>query len=186
MPLSGPTWVSKFPTSSSLNDLKAPFRASATRFISALRSAGATVIISDTLRPPERAYLMHYCFVIAREGFDPGTVPPMPGVDIQWVHKNAASGANFAASKAAAEHMVSAYGIVFKPVLNTRHTEGKAVDMDISWLANLIIAKPDGTKQTISSIPRTGAGNTDLHAVGASYGVIKLRSDAPHWSSDGH
>jgi hypothetical protein len=27
---------------------------------------------------------------------------------------------------------------------------------------------------------------TDLHALGATYGVIKLVSDPPHWSDDGH
>jgi uncharacterized Zn-binding protein involved in type VI secretion len=27
---------------------------------------------------------------------------------------------------------------------------------------------------------------SDLHAVGASYGVHKLVSDPPHWSDDGH
>jgi hypothetical protein len=188
MSLSGPAWVSKFPTSSSLNDLTEPFRASANRFVSALRAADTAVIIiiSDTLRPPERAYLMHYSFAIAREGLDPGAVPPMAGVDIQWVHKNAAGSVDLARSRAAAEQMVSGYGIVFKPVLDSRHTEGKAVDMDITWQANLVITKADGSKQTISSVPRTGAENTDLHNVGASYGVIKLLSDPPHWSSDGH
>jgi len=186
MAFSGPAWVSKFPTSSSLNDLTEPFRAGANRFVSVLRSAGANVSISDTLRPPERAYLMHYCFAIAREGLDPAAVPPMTGVDIQWAHKNAAGTVDLAGSKAAAEQMVDGYGIVFKPVLNSRHTEGRAVDMDISWQASLVIAKADGSKQTISSVPRTGAENTDLHNVGASYGVIKLLSDPPHWSSDGH
>ena len=29
-------------------------------------------------------------------------------------------------------------------------------------------------------------GNVALRAVGKSYGVIKLASDPPHWSSDGH
>ncbi len=27
--------------------------------------------------------------------------------------------------------------------------------------------------------------NSDLYSVGASYGVIKLISDPPHWSDDG-
>jgi len=34
--------------------------------------------------------------------------------------------------------------------------------------------------------PRTGAGNTALHGVGAGYGVHKIVSDPPHWSDDGH
>jgi hypothetical protein len=177
MPISGPEWVSKFPPSRRLDDLAEPFRSCANRFVAALRAAGATVTIADTLRPPQRAYLMHWSFCIAREAADPATVGPMDGVDIQWVHPNA---------KAAAELMVRAYGVVFRPVLNTRHTSGLAVDMDITWPGDLTIARADGQSVTIASLPRTGAGNTDLHKVGASYGVIKLLTDAPHWSVDGH
>jgi hypothetical protein len=128
---------------------------------------------------------MHYSFAIAREGVDPATVPALAGVDIQWVHTTAGV-ADLSASRAAAEQMVQGYGIVFKPALSSRHTEGKAVDMDVSWSAGLVIAKPDGSKQTISSSPRTGAGNSDLQQIGALYGVVKLLSDPPHWSSDGH
>lgn len=183
---SGASWVSKFPTSRSLDDLVEPFRTNAKGFVSALRAASAAVAISDTLRPPERAYLMHFSFAIARENADPTTVPAMAGVDIQWAHTTAAGTADLAASKAGAEQMIQGYGIVFKPALTSRHTDGKAVDMDISWQGNLVIAKPDGTSKTISSTPRTGAGNGDIQAVGSSYGVIKLLSDPPHWSSDGH
>ena len=186
MPLSGPQWVPKFPTSTSLDDLVDPFRGSARRFIAALKAAHATVTISDTLRPPQRAYLMHFSFAIARESLDPAGVPAMPGVDIQWLHTNAAGQPDLAASRAAAEEMVQGYGIAFKPVLNSRHTEGRAVDMTIGWQNKLVIKKSDGTQQTIASLPRTGAGNTDLHRVGSGYGVVKLVSDPPHWSSDGH
>ena len=172
--------MSKFPTSSSLNDLAEPFRDKANRFILALRNAHATVAIADTIRPPERAYLMHFSFAIAREALDPTTIPPMSGVDIQWVHPTAA------ASKAAAQQMVERYGIVFKPVLKSRHTEGRAIDMTITWQNSLAIVRADGTTVAIASTPRDGAFNTDLHKVGASYGVIKLVSDHPHWSEDGH
>jgi hypothetical protein len=63
------------------------------------------------------------------------------------------------------------YGIVFKPVLSSRHTEGKAVDMDVAWQNDMAVAKGDGSQQTISSAP---------------YGVVKLVSDPRHWFSDGH
>ena len=82
--------------------------------------------------------------------------------------------------------MVQAYGIVFKPVLNSRHTEGKAIDMDITWQGHLTIANAAGAQVAIATQPRTGAGNTTLQGVGATYGVRKLASDPPHWSSDGH
>jgi hypothetical protein len=183
---SGASWVSKFPTSTSLDDLSEPFRIKGKAFISALRAASASVQIADTLRPPQRAYLMHFSFAIARENADPNTVPAMAGVDIQWAHTNGTGAVDLVASKAGAEEMVRGYGIVFKPALTSRHTEGNAVDMDITWQGNLAIAKPDGTSQTILSTPRTGAGNSDLQSVGKLYGVIKLLSDPPHWSSDGH
>jgi hypothetical protein len=38
---------------------------------------------------------------------------------------------------------------------------------------------------TVTSAPRNG-GNASLQQVGQSYGVIKLVSDPPHWSTDGH
>ena len=185
MPLSGPEWVSKFQNSRKLEDLEPGFRDGVTRFLAALRAAGATVNIADTLRPAERAYLMHFSFRIAREAFDPATVPAKAGVDIQWVHPAAGAVTSAQASKAAAERMVAAYGIVFRPALRSRHTEGRAIDMTINWNGDLEIAKADGTMITVTSAPRNG-GNTSLQRVGESYGVIKLVSDPPHWSTDGH
>ncbi len=186
MPLSGPDWVSKFPTSKSTDDLVEPFRTKAKRFISALHAAQASVIVSDTYRPVERAYLMHFAWEIARKNVPPASVEAHAGVDIQWVHLDGLGQPDLAASKAAAEQMVQKYDIQFEPVLTSRHTERLAVDMTISWQGDLTIAQGDGSSTTISSLPRTGAGNLDLHAVGKSYGVIKLVSDHPHWSSDGH
>jgi hypothetical protein len=100
-------------------------------------------------------------------------------VDIEWVHPDRAS------SVSAAQQMVAGYEIVFGPALTSRHTEGNAIDMDITWNGSLTIARSDGSTATISSGPATG-GNLDLQKVGAGYGVVKLASDPPHWSSDGH
>jgi len=182
--LSGGQWVARFPNSASVDDLAEPFRSNARRFVAALRQAQAAVTIAATLRRPERAHLMHFAWAIAREGANPNTVPAKAGVDIQWVHSNG-QGPDLAASKAAAEQMVLGYGIVFKPALTSRHIEGKAIDMTVEWQGNLAITKGNGTSVTISSLPRDGA-NKDLHQVGISYGVIKLVSDPPHWSFDGH
>src|SRR5262249_34956092 len=101
------------------------------------------------------------------------------GVDIQWAHVRAK------ASREAAEQMVEGYGIVFKPALNSRHTEGNAIDMSISWLGDLVISKADGAAVTITSAPRDG-NNASLQQVGLSYGMVKLVTDPPHWSIDGH
>lgn len=183
--LSGKDWVDKFPESTSVDDLKETFRTSAKSFLAALQKAGATVDIASTYRPPERAYLMHYSYKIAKAGLDPSKVPAMDGVDIDWVYKDAKGKMDLAASRNAAQAMVSAYGIVFQPVLQSRHTEGKAIDMDISWSGDLTIDQFGGKGTTITSAPRTG-GNADLQSVGAGYGVHKLATDPPHWSSDGH
>jgi hypothetical protein len=179
MLLSGPEWVVKFPNSRSVDDLAEPFRTKVRRFLTALKDAGAIVTIADTLRRPERAYLMHFAFSIARESADPASVPANAAVDVGWVHPTAQ------ASKDAAELMVQGYGIVFKPALNSRHTEGNAIDMSIAWIGDLVIAKADGTHVTITSAPRSG-DNASLQQVAVSYGVMKLVTDPPHWSSDGH
>jgi hypothetical protein len=84
----------------------------------------------------------------------------------------------------AANKMKNGYGLVYPPARNSRHNEGRAIDMTITWSGDLTIEKKDGTSTTISSSPKNGR-NTDLHIVGATYGVRKLVSDPPHWSDDG-
>jgi hypothetical protein len=184
--LSGAAWVSKFPNSRSVDDLTEPFRAAAKKFISALHTSGATVSINATLRPKERAYLMHWSFCIAQDDLDPEPVPPFPGVDIEWVHRDASGCKQLDASKRAAQEMVDGYGIAYRPVLESRHSQGLAIDMDISWPAPpLNIKDAAGKLVTIKTGKRDGS-NPQLQQVGKSYGVIKLPTDPPHWSSDGH
>lgn len=176
--LSGPAWVARFPTSRSLDDLLDPFRTHAKAFVAALEAGGATVRISATHRPKERAYLMHWAFLIAQNKVDPAVVPPMPGVDIRWAHPTAAR------SRAAAKQMVRGYGMVQVAALNSRHTESKAVDMTISWSGDLEVATHGGSTVRITGGPRNGS-NGQLIEVGRGYGVIKLVTDPPHWSDDG-
>jgi D-alanyl-D-alanine dipeptidase len=185
MALSGSSWVNQFPTSRSVDDLQEPFRSSVGRFLKALTQGGTSLRIADTLRPPERAYLMHWSFAIANATANPAKVPLMSGVDIQWVHTDPTGHPDFAASKSAASDMVRGYGIVFAPALQSRHSEGLAIDITISWQGDLSIIDSTGAAETIRSEPRNGL-NSDLHLIGASYGVIKLVTDPPHWSSDGH
>ncbi|WP_254789780.1 hypothetical protein [Variovorax sp. OV329] len=153
-------------------------------FKTALDAAGATVIISATFRPPERAYLMHWSWRIAN-GAKPESAASMNGVNIEWVHPTDA------ASRKAAEEMVTAFqmnGLQVAPALQSRHTEGAAIDMNISWSDGLEIRSSDGSAQTIESTPRTGM-NAELHKVGATYGVLKFSggaADRPHWSDNGH
>jgi hypothetical protein len=149
-----------------------------------LQNAGATVKINATYRPPERAYLMHYAYRIAREGLDPRQVPARNGVDIDWVHRDSAGKFDLAASRNAAEDMVNAYDIVHRPALYSQHTRRLAIDMSISWEGTLTIRNAKNKTVRITSTPRTGQ-NSKLIAVGKSFGVEKLISDPPHWSSDG-
>jgi len=181
---SGTSWVPRFPGSTSTADLVEPFRTNTERFLAALRAAGANVTISATYRPPERAYLMHYAWMISKNGLDPATVPPMAGVDVCWLHRTATGAPSLKDSRSAASDMVRAYQLKFQPVLTSRHTEGRAIDMTITWGGTLNITDATGKVVSIGK-PRNGADNTTLWNVGASYGVIKLPTDPPHWSDDG-
>lgn len=183
--VSGADWVKQFPPSREVEDLASPFRENMKAFLGALTDAGATVSIATTFRPPERAYLMHYAYRIARERLDPRQVPARQGVDIEWVHRKANGEVDLIASRNAAEDMVDAYGIVYRPALNSQHTRGEAIDMTISWRGTLSIVDASGKIVAIKGTPRNGK-NALLHAVGETYGVKKLNSDPPHWSSDGH
>lgn len=182
--LSGACWCSRFMGSNSTDDLDGEFKTGTESFVSAMRKAGASVNISATYRPPERAYLMHWSWMIANGKTEASAVPTMSGVNIKWDHGNSE------ASKAAAKAMVAGYGMTnlkVAPALSSRHTEKKAIDMTISWTKDLVIVGADGNNVTIKTEPR-GSMNKDLHAVGAGYGVIKFKkgdADKPHWSTDG-
>jgi hypothetical protein len=182
--LSGSVWVSRFPTSVSLNDLDATFKENITNFQSALKEAGASYTTHATKRPKERAYLMHWSWRIVKENYNAKSVPELEGVNIEWWHGDQAK------SKQAAQEMVNGYEIGnlgTKPALNSRHIQGKAIDMSVTWSGNLTIKRADGTKVVISSTPRD-ATNPDLIAVGATYGAIHYSpaaKDKNHWSTDG-
>lgn len=184
---SGTSWVPRFPGSASPEDCLEPFRSNLKAFLAALTAAGAQVDIAATYRPPERAYLMHWSWRIARNLVDPRAVPAMSGVNIGWVHRTTSGDADIPKSRSAASQMVSLYGIVAQPALASRHTERRAVDMDISWIGSLPIRNADGSTTQITTEPRSGM-NEQLIQAGRGYGVIKAQfvGDPPHWSEDGH
>lgn len=182
--LSGADWCSKFPGSSSMDDLEDSFRTGVKNFVASLKKAGASVSIAATYRPPERAYLMHWSWMIANGKVELENIPAKNGVNINWDH------GNDKASKEAATAMVSGYGmsgLKVAPALESRHTERKAIDMTISWKKDLVIQDKDGKEVTIKTEPRSGM-NTELHTIGAGYAVTKFwkgDADKPHWSTDG-
>ncbi len=114
---------------------------------------GAQVTISATKRPEERAYLMHWSWMIAKGHYDASKVSAKAGVNINWWHGDQAK------SEAAAQEMVDGYGInnlQVAPSLKSRHIEGNAIDMSISWSDSLKIKNADGTDVSITSTPRDG------------------------------
>jgi len=187
MELSGAQWAAQFPTSKSLADLLDTVRPKFLGFIASLQNGSASVSIAATYRPPERAYLMHFCCQIAgyrdRDGafhqIAPDEAPAMAGVDIDWTH-----GGDIGAARAAAVAMREAYDIAFPAALISRHTQRRAVDMTIKVLSGAIIKDAQG-------VPYAFHGSADgmdarVIAIGKTFGCLKLFSDPPHWSDDGH
>jgi hypothetical protein len=176
--LSGAAWVSHFPGSKSLDDLKPDFQPKAKRFIEALKAAGVHVRISATFRPEERAYLMHYCCKVADGTVSPDKVPPKAGVEIEWAHRDADGKLNVQASRAAALAMMEAYDIQYPAALISEHTKRNAIDMTITGFENKTVKDGSGNDTELST-------KKDLFKLGATYGVLKLEVDKPHWSGNG-
>jgi hypothetical protein len=162
------------------DDLLPAFRDNVLAFISAMKRGGANVSVAATWRPPERAYLMHWCCMLADSGQDPAAIPPMKGVNIDWT-----CGGSVSIARKNAAAMKRGYGIEFPAALVSRHTQRRAIDMTIRWKNALSVRDFDGRLWRINSAPRSGS-NSDLIKVGATFGVVKLTSDPPHWSEDGH
>ena len=160
-------------------------------------NAHPRVQINATFRPAQRAYMMHYSWLINRNQIAPADVPryqPIGSqtdqVDIDWVHRDPKGKPDLAASRRAALQMVNGFGIAnlrVAPALNSNHVNKRAIDMDISWRGNMEIADADGNTVLINTLPHDGT-NRRLIEVGATYSVHHLRNvnaDRPHWSHDG-
>jgi hypothetical protein len=173
-----------------LKDLRGSFRDRAEAFVEALRASGAVVTISATFRPPQRAYLMHWSWLIVKRNLDPASVPEMNGVEINWMHEDAEGNYSRQLSVAGARAMVEGFNIQrlgVAPALQSRHTLGFGIDMNIRWNGALALPDAYGNIVQITGTPRTGM-NLQLRRVGESYGVIKYNRagrDDPHWSDNG-
>jgi hypothetical protein len=176
--LSGPHWCDRFPGDRTTATLRQPFRRGVIAFITALERAGAHVSIASTHRPIERAYLMRCAWDVFHHKARPGNLPRLPGVDIEWVHPTPE------ASWEACRAMYERYSLRHKPSLTSRHIEGRAIDMAVVWGGTITVQDANGRKVSLSTAQGTDM-NPELHQVGATYGVIKLVSDPPHWSDDG-
>jgi hypothetical protein len=185
---SGTFWVNwahvNAPDSTSLDDLAEPFKTDVKSFIKALNDAGAKVDVGNTKRSDKRAYLFHWCWLIGLNKAKPTDARVMPGVDIEWDHGDPDQ------SQKGAKEMIDGFGLAVPPIsinapaLDSNHIAGKAIDMTISWTGTITVKKKDGTVDSILFLNNVNS-NIELQAVGASYGVKKLPTDAPHWSIDG-
>jgi peptidoglycan hydrolase-like protein with peptidoglycan-binding domain len=186
-PLSGAGWwhanQDRYPNSVLISDLSPVFRDKAARFVNALRTAGANVVVGSTRRNASRAYLMHYCWQISQNSMSPAAVPIRPNCAINWDH------GDLSASKKAAKDMAALFAMKHIASLESRHIQGEAIDMQIKWDGQIAVKDASGNRVILGK-PRSGEQNSGeqnaaLHEIGKSYGVIKLLSDPPHWSSDG-
>ena len=182
--LSGAQWTQRFKGSKDTKDLALAFRNAVDAFIDAMTETGIKVRISATYRPVQRSYLMHWCWQIAHKYVQAEDVPPLTGVDINWVH------ATSAASIEAAKQMVRAFDmgeLNTAPALYSLHNEGRAIDMSITWTGTVTVKDANDKLIEVKTSPRSGM-NRQLKAIGATYGVHKFiggARDKPHWSSSG-
>lgn len=180
--LSGADWwhanQTKFPNSELVSALEAPFAAKVGNFIAALKAGGASVTVSATRRNKVRAYLMNGSWVVAKGMTPAAAMKAEPGCNIVWTHGDEAT------SRAAAKEMLDLFDIVFQPSLTSRHILGLAVDMTIGWAGTIQVK--NGAGKTVALPPPANPTNPTLLALGASFGVLKLASDPPHWSDNGH
>jgi hypothetical protein len=72
--------------------------------------------VNSTFRPAQRAYLMHYCWLISRSKINPADVPAyepvgnqQDPVDIEWLHRDAKGNPDIAASWRASLEMVNGF-----------------------------------------------------------------------------
>jgi len=182
--LSGVEWEPVFPSSNSLSRLSISFGSNVKRFLSAVDAAGAHPSIITTYRPLERAYLMHWSWLIVKSNINARTIPPKAGVYIDWWHGTQS------ASRAAAAELLPKFGIgknKVAPSLSTLHSIGEAADISITWSGTLKIKDASNVVHIISRGPRSSL-NAELTKVARTYNVLhytNAAADENHWSSTG-
>lgn len=182
--LSGERWwranQRRYPNSARIEKLEGGFRGNVQKFVEALKSGKANVSVASTLRNKVRAHLMHYSWRLANGDIAPSQVPQISGLNIEWDH------GDLKASRQAARRMKELFNLAYKPSLTSNHIKGKAIDMNITWKGRLTIKVPGQDQpEIVSSGPRNGHENRQLHRIGQKFGIKKLLRDKPHWSFNG-
>jgi hypothetical protein len=129
--------------------------------------------------------MMYYAFKICK-GLDVKTIPPWPGVNIDWAHRNADSVANEVSAKQGARAMCNAFQIspdsaaqkVGKPK-KSRHNYGAAIDLKITSYSGKTMKNISGADVVINSFAKLGQ-------VGVTYNVNYYTGENMHWSDTGH
>jgi D-alanyl-D-alanine dipeptidase len=177
--LSGAHWTKQYPGSARVDSLIDPFKNNVITFMGMLHSNKAGINVAATYRPPERAWLMHWAWYIAKGKINYSKIATIKNpynVEIEWDHGDKQS------TVAAAQAMVDAYKMKHKAALASRHTEGRAIDMTISHLPEIL--RIDGQDYPIGTAE--ASKNEALWFISDhQFAVKKLASDPPHWSEDG-
>jgi len=178
-------------------ELESSFGSDLRAFLDMLAANNITCVLESAYRPPERSYLFHYCVKVWKRKIAPKEVPPMAGVDIAWDH------GNDAASRAGAEALANAFGLVGVAAHPSNHNSGQAVDMKLDFSGNptntLTYTKNGRTiTRTIKTDDEARVGakakgksianieKRELSKAGADFGVKRaVDSDIVHWSRTG-
>ena len=204
--LSGKQWKAIADTnwadSSSTDDLDAGFKGSLDKFFEVLTAANITTGEYTTLRPKERAYLLHYSVEVSKGTTAAKDVPAQAGVDIIWDHGTDEK------SKAAAKEMVDEFGIVGPAALVSNHIAGNAIDMKFDFTkatkdkdGNVTLTyKKDGKDvsrtlkiddEAVMGVKAKGKSissiaGRELSKAGEDFGVKRhIDNDIVHWSTTG-
>jgi hypothetical protein len=200
--LSGPHWKAIADqrwggATPDINELESGFAGDLQRFLDMLTANGISYEFTSGLRPPERAYLFHWCVKIWKGDVLPKDVPAMAGVDIIWDHGNDAD------SIEAAKQLARKFKLVGVAALHSNHSAGTAMDMVFDFTGNpkneityALDGKAVTRKIKVDDEALKGQDNTgrvisgiakrELTKAGADFGVKRaVDNDIVHWSRTG-
>jgi hypothetical protein len=183
---SGANWVriadqNGWSNTTAFSALDASWGPRAEAFVTELRSAGAQVRVTAGLRHPNRAFLMHYAWGVAHGQYTPAQANAAcrgRGIDIEWDHGDQA------ASRAAAQALVNAFGLVRQASITSNHIRGLAMDIEISGLPASI--NMNGKTYSTQRGASGSAAAASVAPIGRDMGVLWFGAgDYVHWSQNG-
>lgn len=182
--VSGPQWCARFKGDNTIDALSPPFREKVKKFLQALKDGGVIVRVNAVYRPVERSYLMYWAFMICK-GADVTTIPPWPGVNIDWTHRGPDGRPDIPKAKSAAKKMCQGYSIdpqspsqkVGKPG-KSNHNFRLAIDITPSAFEGKYVKDASDNRIKIVDF-------TTLVKIGKTFGVHYFKGEKMHWSYNG-